>query len=406
MLSKLNEIAFGARTSVPSSSLKLLAPWPGLFSFRFSDLLRTKIRAPVSAAILTGSLLFGLDVHAATGSVAAWGGGQSGFPGGLNSVTVITTAMDHSAVLNANGTVTCWGYNFDGQTAVPGGLNNVIAVSSGDFFSIALRSDGSIIGWGSNDYGQCSPPAISGVTQISAGHGHCLARKSDGTVVAWGSDAFGQTEVPAGLSGVSAVLAAWNYSLALKSDGTVVGWGLNDVGQINVPGGLNGVVALAGNQTYCLALKNNGTIVAWGSYPALPGGLNNVVGIAAGVTHALAVKSDGSVVAWGSNFAGETIVPESLGGAAAVAAGWNYSLALVGNSTTLAVLLTNPRWSGNNFNVSFQSQNGKLYALEYKNAVTDSGWTGLVPVGGNGGVMTLSDTSANVPKRVYRVRAQ
>src|SRR6185369_15013538 len=123
-----------------------------------------------SAAILMGFFLCGHDAHATTGSVTQWGTGQSGFPGGLNSVTAVTTAMDHSVVLNANGTVTCWGYNFDGQTAVPGGLNNVIAVSSGDFFSIALRSDGSIIGWGSNDYGQCSPPPISGVTQISAGH--------------------------------------------------------------------------------------------------------------------------------------------------------------------------------------------------------------------------------------------
>src|SRR4051812_10566101 len=74
--------------------------------------------------------------HATTGSVTAWGSGQSGMPGGLNSVTTISTALDHSVVLNANGTVTAWGYNFDGQTAIPGGLNNVVAISAGDFFSV------------------------------------------------------------------------------------------------------------------------------------------------------------------------------------------------------------------------------------------------------------------------------
>ena len=88
----------------------------------------------------------------------------------------------------------------------------------------------------------------------------------------------------------------------------------------------------------------------------------------------------------------------------AIAAGCNYSLALVGNSPVF--VLTGPAWNNNLFHVSLQSQNGTTYNLEYKNALSDSTWTALPSIAGNGSTLVLSDSSASGPKRFYRVHAQ
>jgi len=206
---------------------------------------------------------------------------------------------------------------------------------------------------------------------------------------------------------VAAIVAAGNYSLALKSNGTVVAWGVNDSGQTNVPGGLNNVVAIAGNLGYCLALKNDGTVVAWGAAPSVPGGLNGVIAIAAGEHHSLALKSNGTVQEWGSNQSGEGVVPAGLSGVTAIAAGWNYSLALAAGGPQITPFsLGNPSWRNNRFTVSLQTQNGIVYIMEYKNAMSDSTWIPLPSVTGNGSVISLTDSSATNPKRFYRVRAQ
>ena len=87
----------------------------------------------------------------------------------------------------------------------------------------------------------------------------------------------------------------------------------------------------------------------------------------------------------------------------AIAAGWNYSLALVG---TPGFQLLNPTWKANTFSVSVSSQSGTSYRLQYKNSLSDTTWNSLTPVSGNGGVLTLSDGSANGAGRIYRVSAQ
>lgn len=50
---------------------------------------------------------------------------------------------------------------------------------------------------------------------------------------------------------------------------------------------------------------------------------------------------------------------------------------------------------------------GQSYTLEYKNALTDPAWTIIPPaVPGNGSPLTLTDTTANVPARFYRIVTQ
>ena len=62
--------------------------------------------------------------------------------------------------------------------------------------------------------------------------------------------------------------------------------------------------------------------------------------------------------------------------------------------------------AGSTASISFQSLGGLNYALEYKNRLSDATWTSLAPVPGNGGTLTLTDTSASVATRFYRVRVE
>jgi hypothetical protein len=345
---------------------------------------------------------------ASFGRIVSWGPGQVLPANGPTNVLAISTAMDHSLALKADGTVFAWGNNMNGQSTVPPGLAGVIKIAAGEFFSVALRQNGSIVTWGANDYGQRELPAgLTGVKDISAGHGHCLALKSDGTVRAWGCNIFGQTNVPPGLNGVKAIFAVWNYSVALKSNGTVVAWGVNDAGQINIPSGLSNVIAIAGNNNYCVALTTNGTITMWGKYPFIRTPPNNVVAIAAGETHVLALTSTNRIIAWGDIPSGANPVPTGLANPFAISASWHYSAVLLRTGATLSpFVLTNPRWKTNSFSVSLPSQAGVNYWLEYKNALTNPSWTSLPAIAGNGSVLTLTNSSATAPRRLYRVRAQ
>ncbi|MFT6241043.1 MAG: hypothetical protein ACJAQT_003136 [Akkermansiaceae bacterium] len=79
-------------------------------------------------------------------------------------------------------------------------------------------------------------------------------------------------------------------------------------------------------------------VVAWGDNNdgqiTVPG-LTNVAAIAAGYDHSLALKADGTVEAWGRNDAGQIQVPVGLSNVIAIAAGAYHSLALQGDGTVV-----------------------------------------------------------------------
>jgi hypothetical protein len=193
--------------------------------------------------------------------------------------------------------------------------------------------------------------------------------RADGTVVAWGNNAQGETNVPAGLSNVIAIAAGYDDNLALRSDGTVVVWGYNYSGETNVPTGLS-----------------------------------NVVAIAAGGYHFLALRADGTVVAWGLNDYGDGTIPVGLSNVVAIAAGYGHSLALVGSGPPITqASLSNPFRSNATFSVSLPTQNGRVYALEFKNSLTNNSWMTLPLVAGNGSSQMLTDSTATNSQRFYRV---
>lgn len=249
-----------------------------------------------------------------------------------------------------------------------------------------------------------TPVAVGGsggIQAISVGGRHVLARQSGGTVEAWGDDTSGQlgngtagagddAENPvtvAGLNDVTQVSAGAEHSLALLSNGTVMAWGDNSRGELGdasmansdvpvaVPG-LGGVTAVSAGDEFSLALLSNGTVMAWGDggdgqlgggkftnsqdVPVLVKGLTGVTAISAGGEQALALKSNGTVEAWGENFDGQlgdggppgdsdrVVKVTGLTGAVAVAAGSDYSMALLSGGTVMA-------WGDNGFDELGQS---------------------------------------------------
>jgi hypothetical protein len=352
------------------------------------------------------------------------------------------------SVFSSNVTLTlaglvAWGSNTYGQTNVPPNLTNVLAIGGGWHHSVALRGDGTVVAWGDNTYGQTNVPAgLSNVIAISSRSGDdVMALRADGTVAVWGSNATGQTNVPAGLSNVVAVAIGGYDCLALKADGALVAWGqlpgptpsgsnfvalaAGDLGSLflkadgtvaaagtTVPAGLSNVVAIAAGGEHYLALHTSGTVTAWGDnsqgQASVPAGLSNVVAIQAGDYHSLALKADGTVAIWGDYTTNETTffpawTLPGLTNVAAIAAGSDHDLALLGNGPPLAFGLGNVGWAGGVLTVAVPTQSGRVYRLEYKNSLTDSAWTGLPLVPGNGGIQVLSDAAASGAQRFYRV---
>lgn len=75
-------------------------------------------------------------------------------------------------------------------------------------------------------------------------------------------------------------------------------------------------------------------------------------------------------------------------------------------ATVIRPTVNNVRWTNSSGTISVPTQVGYNYTLEYKNSLSDATWTSVNTVSGNGGAMTLTDPSAGVPKRFYRVRVQ
>ena len=62
--------------------------------------------------------------------------------------------------------------------------------------------------------------------------------------------------------------------------------------------------------------------------------------------------------------------------------------------------------SGGNRNLTFATQTGFTYTVQYKNNLSDASWTTLSSVSGTGSPATVSDTATGVAHRFYRVSIQ
>ncbi|HTZ88174.1 MAG TPA: IPT/TIG domain-containing protein [Solirubrobacteraceae bacterium] len=155
---------------------------------------------------------------------------------------------------------------------------------------------------------------------------------------AWGYNGAGQlgngtttlsrTPVPVqSLSTAIALAAGGEHSLALLANNTMMGWGANHEGQL-------GTGSTAGSRVP-VAISNFAT-------------LQGVTAIAAGKEFSLALLKDGTVLAWGANEEGQMgngksgtkvtspTAVKGLSNVAAIAAGSEFALALLKNGTVMA----------------------------------------------------------------------
>ena len=79
-------------------------------------------------------------------------------------------------------------------------------------------------------------------------------------------------------------------------------------------------------------------------------------------------------------------------------------------AATLRVLvvpaITGISRAGATAGISFLSESGLSYTVEYRNSLAVPGWTSLTPVIGTGVRLTVTDPAATAPARFYRVRVQ
>ena len=349
---------------------------------------------------------------------------------GITDATAITAGWGHSCTLRQTGAISCWGNNGAGQlgngqstgywkstgdwkdgtdSSVPVGVDGITdatAIAAGGGHSCALPQDGTITCWGNNWNGQLGngaksyfssvPVKVNGITDataITTGFDHSCALHQTGAVSCWGANGTGQlgngqsgedadSSVPVKVNGITDATAITaggddfsSYSCALHQTGAVSCWGANGTGQLgngqsgedadsSVPMKVNGITdattITAGSYHSCV-LHQDGTITCWGnnkygqlgnsttqssSVPVGVLGITDATTITAGggsvLSHSCALHQTGAIFCWGNNQNGQSTgklkddstdssVPVRVNGitdATAITTGWDHSCAL------------------------------------------------------------------------------
>ena len=312
--------------------------------------------ATTGGAVATGGTSQSTGGFPATGGATAAGTGGVAQGGATSSVVVAVAAGEyHTCALLSGGTVACWGDNRSGElgngtttnSSTPvavAGLSGASALAVGGPFTWTILSDGSVNVWGYDGYAefgdgkytqiQATPlliPGLKGMTAVVAGGNFSCAMVS-GTVECWGYNGDGelgngttyggQTPQTVSLNSPVAVGAGYQHSCSLLSNGTVQCWGRNVEGQLG-----------------------NGTMTTNSPTPTPVSELGGATAIALGWDHTCALLSNRSVECWGANNYGQlgngtsdsgSSVPVAVSGlsdAVAVAAGSSHTCALLSDGS-------------------------------------------------------------------------
>ena len=243
-------------------------------------------------------------------------------PNGSNALSV-SMGTTHACAVLENGSVYCWGMNNFGelgdasinQSNIPvrallpnGSMANHVSVGSSNLgHSCAVLENGSIYCWGNNYNGQLGDgstnhsnipvrvllPNGSNASTVSTGIGFTCALLENDSVYCWGANHHGQlgigtfasnavapvqVELPTG-SNTNSIFAGSDYTCALVNNVSVYCWGNNNYGQLGdgspiggsnipvrvlLPDNMWATSISVGNVNTC-AILNNDTVYCWGS---------------------------------------------------------------------------------------------------------------------------------------------
>jgi len=323
--------------------------------------------------------------------------------GGFGKWSYVSAGDLHTCARNVNGTLWCWGNNGSGQVgdgtnqnsrfspSQVGGEADWFWVGAGGSHTCATKTNGSLWCWGYNYNHQLgyegmdsSTPVRLGVDEdwlmAAAGGSHTCAVKTGQTLWCWGGNWDGQVGAPefgsdfavpvqvgAGVLwlGVEADNA---FNCAMDTARGIWCWGANYSGQLGIepfrnienPSPVNSATDwtnFAAGGSFACALKSAGALFCWGSnyYGQLGAGLtvdlytymsypvqeygeaSDWALVSGGGQHACAVKSDDTAYCWGYGNSGQlgrggigdsnSPVQATGSGYDDIAAGYNFSCA-------------------------------------------------------------------------------
>jgi len=137
--------------------------------------------------------------------------------------TAVSAGFSSACALRTDGTLACWGTNFEGESTPPAGTFTALSVSTGPPQACAVRADQTLACWG-RPFGPLanpvSPPAGT-FTDVSVGGGFGCALRTDQTLVCWPDSP--QTAPPAGTF-TSVSSGATGFSCGVRTDATLACW--------------------------------------------------------------------------------------------------------------------------------------------------------------------------------------
>ena len=81
------------------------------------------------------------------------------------------------------------------------------------------------------------------------------------------------------------------------------------------------------------------------------------------------------------------------------------NLSIVQLPSFVAPTISSPTVSGTNFVLSYNSEAGAFYVVQFKTNLTDAAWTGVATNNGTGGIITVT-TPETAAHGFYRVQVQ
>ncbi len=286
----------------------------------------------------------------------------------------VTAGHWHSCATRSDGTLWCWGDNSNGDLGIgtttsvdrPDQVTTPAAtgwasVAGGYYHTCATRTDGTLWCWGNNFDGQLgigtttgqdlpqqvTTPAATGWATVTTGAFHTCAARTDTTLWCWGLNDSGQlgtgTTVDQDLpqqvttpaaTGWATVTTGDSHTCAARTDTTLWCWGLNDSGQLGIgttvdqdlpqqvttPATTGWATVTAGSDTTC-ALRTH-ALRCWGANFSGELGIGNSTSqdlprrvlmptstgwssLATGDSHTCATHTGHTLWCWGGNYYGE-----------------------------------------------------------------------------------------------------